>query len=523
MRFQAGERLLAADLNAALDVRGVSILDFGVAANGVTDDTAAVQRALNAAAVSGFGLRLPAGVIRTTAPLLVTGAVALQGPGCSPMASDLSATGANVRGGGAWLLFDHAGAGLVLGSASGALSGIFLDGFGTLRPEAAPAAGATSYTPTPRDYDIVLNNADLTIGNLVLLNPYQGIRIANVAPYNYSRLTVAGSLRGQPIFRGIGCELVGDTCRIQFHWWPFWTNHPAVRDWTRQNGEAVTFGRADNPVIHNAFAIGYRRNIYLKNWGLGAVSKLRVTDSDFDLGGPLLEIENGRANDTLRLTNVVSEGAPSAIGDTGGAFSNIIVGGTNTKLEIANFEVKNARANNIRVIGTGCQVSLSQARLGGWDVAGSGFPAVEVLTGNRLDITGKPTSTDNPVTYGGAGTIAVDDWRTFVPTVTATTGSITTAAPTMSYRRVADTVDFIAYVPVTDNGTGAGALRLTLPLAAAAAESAVIAGRNTTSNAAVTGIVPSGQAYVDVVRYDGAYPVASGQAIRISGSYRAAS
>lgn len=58
-------------------------LDYGVAANGTTDDTTAMQNAINAAISSGKALALPAGAIKITSALTVNGAVFIYGQGAT--------------------------------------------------------------------------------------------------------------------------------------------------------------------------------------------------------------------------------------------------------------------------------------------------------------------------------------------------------------------------------------------------------------------------------------------------------
>jgi hypothetical protein len=109
---------------------------------------------------------------------------------------------------------------------------------------------------------------------------------------------------------------------------------------------------------------------------------------------------------------------------------------------------------------------------------------------------------------------------TYAPTVTAIAGSITTKSATSRYSRIGNTVHFQAVVTVTTNGTGATAVRITLPIAAVAP--AVLAGRQTTggSGLMLQGIISG--SVLDITTYANLYPAADGVVLTVSGSYEVA-
>jgi hypothetical protein len=73
--------------NASAAYPGVLAAAYGVAADGRTDDTAALQAAVDAAAAGCLTVLLPAGLMRTSGPILVPAGVMLQGqgPGGDPL------------------------------------------------------------------------------------------------------------------------------------------------------------------------------------------------------------------------------------------------------------------------------------------------------------------------------------------------------------------------------------------------------------------------------------------------------
>jgi hypothetical protein len=109
----------------------------------------------------------------------------------------------------------------------------------------------------------------------------------------------------------------------------------------------------------------------------------------------------------------------------------------------------------------------------------------------------------------------------YTPVVTPTAGAITTYTATGTKRRVGNLVFFSAKVTITTNGTGSGALTVSLP--ATAASDAVFAGReNVVSGATLQAIAVAGSATCSVTKYDNTYPGANGAGVYISGCFEVA-
>lgn len=118
-----------------------------------------------------------------------------------------------------------------------------------------------------------------------------------------------------------------------------------------------------------------------------------------------------------------------------------------------------------------------------------------------------------------------NDWTAWTPTVTATSGTITTVgALGMRYSRVGKTVFFKGFITITTNGTGAALVKFTLP-----------PGINTISEAAqgygrtlaVSGKqlqvnLPNADTAGYIANYDGSYPAVDGEILGIAGFYEIA-
>lgn len=116
----------------------------------------------------------------------------------------------------------------------------------------------------------------------------------------------------------------------------------------------------------------------------------------------------------------------------------------------------------------------------------------------------------------------IEKLQSFTPAVSATTGTITTAAATGSYSTIGPTVHFDIAITITTNGTGAGALVVALP-SMPLTNFAGAAGRESTVPFAVTGYGAAGVQELRIVKTsDGSYPGADGYQISIQGSYRKA-
>lgn len=124
------------------------------------------------------------------------------------------------------------------------------------------------------------------------------------------------------------------------------------------------------------------------------------------------------------------------------------------------------------------------------------------------------------------GSTAIDNvaWTSYTPTVTSSSGSITTVATRAGrYKKIGKTVFWQASTSITTNGTGAGSLNVTLPAGLLPAYDTSGAGRNRN----ITGdllqvIVTASSDTVSVNTYNNLYPVGDGAYVTLFATYEVA-
>jgi len=224
----------------------------GISGDGVTDDTVAMQQALDEAGKLGGRVDLPPGKYLVKGSLHIPPGVMLQGAVDSPVWSKplkgtviLATSGRDNEE--APPLFD-------LG-------------------DSATVRGLSVYYPEqkigdvhPYPWTFRLQGFDNTVENVTLVNSYNGIRVGPAVGGRHRIRSVAGCV----LRRGILVEFCVDIGRIenvQFH--SHWWSDPEVGgDMTRtseymwKNLEAFTFGRTDWEYVNNTFVFpvktGYR-------------------------------------------------------------------------------------------------------------------------------------------------------------------------------------------------------------------------------------------------------------------------
>ncbi len=231
---------------------GLNVRDFGAVGDAKTDDTAAFQRALDAAADAGGPVFVPTGHYLIATHLNVPPDVSLTGvwqKPPAPTAGQLPPTDPLELKGSVLLAVEGAGDPdgtpfITLGRNAA------LQGMTVFYPEQQ-----ATETPTPYPWTIRNAGDDASVIDVLLVNPYQAVDFGSVASgRHYIR-----NLFAQAIYRGIFVDQCYDIGRIEnVHLWPFWEQwHTPLRDFTLKEGKAFIIGRTDWEHITNCFCIGY--------------------------------------------------------------------------------------------------------------------------------------------------------------------------------------------------------------------------------------------------------------------------
>ncbi len=234
----------------AVETEVYSVRDFGAKGDGKTDDTAAFQKALDAAGKAGGGVvSAPRGNYFFAGHLNVPAAVTLKGVWESVPAHN------GIRDAGLPKPTDDGTTFLVTESA-GKEDGppfITLNHNSTLKgvviyyPDQNPAE-----EPKPYPYAIAMRGKNPAVLAVELLNPYNGID----ASQNERHLI--RDVQGQPLRRGIFVDFIYDIGRIEnVHFNPWWSVTPKLFAWQQEHGEAFIFGKSDWQYVFNTFCFGY--------------------------------------------------------------------------------------------------------------------------------------------------------------------------------------------------------------------------------------------------------------------------
>jgi pectate lyase-like protein len=242
----SAEEPTQATASGQFDVR-----QFGAAGDGKTDDTAAFQKALDAANKAGGGtVYAPRGNYFFAGHLNVPDAVTLAGIWQSVPAHN------GIRNPGLPKPTDD-GTTFLITEGAGSEDGspfITLNTNSTLK-------GVVLYYPdqnvddVPKAYPwaIAMRGKNPAVLAVEMLNPYNGID----ATRNERHLV--RDVHGQPLRRGILVDNIYDIGRVEnVHFNPWWSMKPKLFQWQMAHGEAFIFGRSDWQYVYNTFCFGYK-------------------------------------------------------------------------------------------------------------------------------------------------------------------------------------------------------------------------------------------------------------------------
>ena len=246
-----GFLLLSSVAMASEKTLPLNVLDFGAVGNGETDNTAAFQKALDAAAKSDVqAVFVPRGNYRFNGSLIVPQGVTLKGVWESVPAHN------GIRDQGLPKPTDDGTTFLVCGNAGAEDKEPFI----TLNTNCTLKGVCIYYPeqkvndiPTPYPWAVAMRGKNPAILDCELLNPYKGID----ASQNERHLI--RNISGQPLRLGIYIDFIYDIGRLEnVHFNPWWSMQPKLWQWQMENGEAFVIGMSDWQYVHNTFCFGYK-------------------------------------------------------------------------------------------------------------------------------------------------------------------------------------------------------------------------------------------------------------------------
>lgn len=224
----------------------LSVRDYGAAGDGITDDTAAFQKALDEAGETpGTKVTVPVGRFLIKGSLSVPPGVTLEGVWQAPTAFTENHGSTILAVGGAG---DENGAPLITMAHNSTLKGLTIFYPDQKREDAPPVPYPWTIRAGPGD--------NITVLDILAVNPYKLLDLTGA-----DRHLVRG-VYGQPLRLGIRVDAIYDLGRIEdCHLWPFftrwWEQSSRLHRWMMDNAMAFEFARAEWQYVHNTFCFGY--------------------------------------------------------------------------------------------------------------------------------------------------------------------------------------------------------------------------------------------------------------------------
>ncbi len=226
-----------------------NVMEFGASGDGVTDDTAAFQKALDAVRASGGGIvHVPAGHYLLAGSVNIPPDTSIEGVFRGPVSHGLQGESILAKPGAGSVILATGGRGredgtpLISLATDAALVGVSIY---------YPQQNWQS-TPVAYPWTIRMKGNNCTVENVELLNPWRGIKAVQAHRHLIRNVT------GQPLKTGIFVDEIYDIGRIEdVHFNPWWHNSRPVLEFMYRHGESFVFGRTDWEYVLNTFSFGY--------------------------------------------------------------------------------------------------------------------------------------------------------------------------------------------------------------------------------------------------------------------------
>jgi hypothetical protein len=357
----------ATEASALASSSPVNARQHGAKADGKTDDTKALQAALNAAATKGPVCYLPAGHYRLDGSLAVPPGVTMCGASGGvphsehPIGTVLLAYGGQGQADGEPLI--------------------------TLKPNAVvrnlvihyPEQSLSEVAPYP--WSIRADGELCQVSDVTLTNPYQAIDVGT----RWNELHLVRNVFACPLKIGVYIDQCTDIGRIEnVHFNPnFWTRMALkpgfpggdIKAWLENNLIGFKIGKTDWEFISNSFVIFPKIGFHFDDFGHGPGNAV-ITQSGSDICPVAVRVDRSQPHAGVQFAN-------------GQFMSTLEVGPHNqgpVKLANCGFWGIPATREHVRHSGPSSLV-LTACHFNGWDQAGKGDPCIRA-SGGRLIVNG---------------------------------------------------------------------------------------------------------------------------------------
>ena len=271
-------KMMNIQIDAIFGYVNVKSPPYNATGNGITDDTNAIQQALNDVGALGGGVVfVPEGNYMIATHLVVPAATVLKGV-ASHVQRDWGDPYANRTSGTTLLAVADAGneTGMPFISLFGANSGV--EGLQIYYPNQVITTPPIPYPWTIRCGQVNQRIENNFVKDVMLVNPWKGIDAATYqAPRHWFE-----NVYGQPLAVGIAVDQCYDIGRIvHIHFYSFWSHDPAFRDWINNNGITFIFQRTDWEIVEDVFSFGYHTGMLFDKSTYGSCNG-QFTDINFD-------------------------------------------------------------------------------------------------------------------------------------------------------------------------------------------------------------------------------------------------
>jgi hypothetical protein len=355
-----------------------SVLDTGAVGDGITDNTAAFQAALDQAAAAGGGIvKVPTGQYRFEGTLTIPGGVTLQGT-FTFAPTDHREAPPHQDGS---VLLPTAGRGepdsppfITLGESTAGLAG-FKVSYPDWRQTDVPPV---PYPPTV--YAGAVSNVSVQDCNFI--NSYEAVKFDRT--YRF----LVRNVHGYPSKRGLYVDYCLDIGRVEnVHFWPYGVPYsvddPYVK-WININGVAFEFRRCDWCYVLNTFCFGY-------GVGYKFAASDRLESTNRTTNGSLIGIGADSCERAVLIEETTQPGLQIVNAELVGRWGSetavcieVLPGAENALVNLSNSTFFGPIDRCIWMRSPNGHLLASNCTFDNWDVSSKGSPAIQIDAGKAV-------------------------------------------------------------------------------------------------------------------------------------------